>query len=172
LDHGEGRAGNLFCEVNRDLWVLARADPCTRECLEKAWAPFMHYCIQGVLRCPTVPPGTTTWMARPEPIERLREVYQRGCEVTFCAFTSSTTDFMYACAKACFSVGSIFELTLLEGFQLSELSIYPLGETDVLLPPNKRFAVSWAGPTTKTVLSPRGEDCRSMCPETQTSRVI
>ena len=73
---------------------------------------------------------------------------------------------------ACFSAGTILELTLLEGFELSELSIYLLGETDVLLPPNKRFAVSWAGPTTKTVLSPRGEDCRSMRPETQTSRVV
>jgi len=172
LDHGGGKDGNLFCEVNRDLRELARADPYTRERLTKAWAPFMHYCIQGVLRCPTVPPGTMTWMARPEPIERLREVYQPGYEVIFCAFTPSSTDFMYACIRACFSEGTILELALLEGFQLDELSIYPLGEAEVLLPPNKRFAVSSAGPTMKTVLSPRGEDCQSMWPETQTSRVI
>ena len=55
-----------------------------------------------------VPPGTVTWLARPEPIERLREVYQPSYEVIFCAFTSSNTGFMYACATACFSVGTIF----------------------------------------------------------------
>ena len=165
------RKGNLFCEVNRDLRVLARADLETRYCLKKARAPFMHYCIQGVLRCPTVPPGTTTWMARPEPIERLREVYKPGYELIFCAFTSSSTDFRYACAMACYSVGTILELTLLEGFQLDELSLYPR-ENEVLLPLNKRFAVSSAGPTTKTVFSPVGEGCRSVCPGTHTSRVI
>ena len=171
MDHGEGKDGNLFCEVNRDMRELARADRETRERLKKAWAPFLHYCIQGVLRCPTVPQGTVTWRARPEPIERLREVYQPGYELIFCAFTSSSTDFRYACAMACFSVGTILEFTLLEGFQLDELSLYPR-ENEVLLPPSKRFAVSSAGPTTKTVLSPRGEDCQSMWPETQTSRVI
>ena len=72
MDHGNGKDGNLFCEVSRDLRELARADPYTRECLEKAWSTFMHYCIQGVLRCPTVPQGTVTWRARPEPIASLR----------------------------------------------------------------------------------------------------
>ena len=144
MDNGEGKDGNLVCEVSRDMRELARADPETRERLKKAWAPFTHYCIQGVLCCPTVPPGAMTWMARPEPIDRLREVYQPGYEVNLCAFTSSSTDFTYACAMACFSVGTILELALQEGFQLDELSIYPFGETEVLLPPNKRFAVSSA----------------------------
>ena len=112
-----------------------------------------------------------TWRARPEPIERLREVYKPGYELTFCAFTSSSTDFRYACAMACFSAGTILEFTLLEGFQLDELSLYPR-ENEVLLPPNKRFAVSSAGPTTTNAFSPRGEGCQSMCPETQTSRVV
>ena len=58
----------------------------------------------------------------------------------------------------CFSVGTILELTLPEGFQLNELSLYPR-ENEALLPPSKRFAVSSAGPTTKTVFSPAGEDC-------------
>ena len=68
MDHGEGKDGHLFCEVNRGLRELSRAaDLETRACLKKAWAPFMHYCIHGVLRCPTVPPGTvgqrsTPWM--------------------------------------------------------------------------------------------------------------
>ena len=56
----------------------------------------------------------------------------------------------------CFSVGTILEFTLLEGFQLDELSLYPFGENEVLLPPNKRFAVSSAGPTTKTVFFAEG----------------
>jgi len=172
VDHGEGnKEGNLFCEVNRGLRELARADLETRECLKKAWAPFMHYCIHGVLRCPTVPPGAVTWRARPEPIERLREVYKPGYELIFCAFTPSSTDFRYACAMACFSVGTILEFTLLEGFQLDDVSLFPK-ESEALLPPNRRFAVSSAGPTTKTVFSDRGEDRQSMCPETQTSRVI
>ena len=111
MDHGEGKDGNLFCEVSRDMRGLARADPETRGRLKKAWASFMHYGIQGVLRCPTVPPGTVTWRARPEPIERLREVYKPGYELIFCAFTSSSTDFRHACATACFSVGTILEFS-------------------------------------------------------------
>ena len=81
MGHGEGKDGNLFCEANRDMRELARADPATRERLKKAWAPFLHYCTQGVLRCPTVPQGTVTWRARPEPIASLREVYQPGYEL-------------------------------------------------------------------------------------------
>ena len=81
-------------------------------------------------------------------------VYQPGYELIFCAFTPSSTDFRYACAMACFSVGTILEFTLLEGFQLDELSLYP-HENEALLPPNKRFAVSSARPTTKTVFSER-----------------
>ena len=69
----------------------------------------------------------------------------------------------YACATARYSAGTILQFILLEGFQLDELSRYPR-EHEVLLPPNKRYAVSSAGPTTKTVFSPVGEDCRSMCP--------
>ena len=91
--------------------------------------------------------------------------------MVFCAFTSSSTDFRYACAMACYAVGTILEFTLLEGFQLDDVSLSPK-ESEVLLPPNRRFAVSSAGPTTKTVFSDRGEDCQSMCPETQTSRVV
>ena len=164
MDHGEGnKEGNRFCEVNRDLRGLARTDLETRECLKKAWAPFMHYCIHGGLRCPTVPPEPVAWRARPEPTERLREVYQPGYEVIFCAFTPSSTDFRYACAMACYSVGTILEFTLLEGFHLDALSLYPC-ENEALLPPNKRFAVSSAGPMAKTAFSPVGEGCRSMCP--------
>ena len=37
-----GTLWTTFCEVNRDLRELARADLKTRECLKKAWAPFMH----------------------------------------------------------------------------------------------------------------------------------
>ena len=98
---------------------------------------------------------------------------QAGLRVglVLCAFTSSSTDFRYACAMACFSVGTILEFTLLEGFQLDDVSLFPR-ESEALLPPNRRFAVSSAGPTTKTVFSGRGEVCQSMCPETQTSRVI
>ena len=126
-------------------------------------APFLHYCVQGVLRCPTVPQGTVTWRARPEPIESLKDVCRPGYEVIFCAFTPSTMDFKYACTMARYSAGTILQFTLLEGFQLDELSLYPR-EHEVLLPPNKRYAVSSAGPTTKTVFSPVGEDCRSMRP--------
>ena len=163
MDHGKGKDGNLFCEVNRDMRELARADRETRERLKTAWAPFLHYCIQGVLRCPTVPQGTVTWRARPEPIASLREVYRPGYEVIFCAFTPSTMDFKYACTMARYSAGTILQLTLLEGFQLDVLSLYPR-EHEVLLPPNRRYAVSSAGPPTKTVFSLVGEDCRSMCP--------
>ena len=165
MDHGKGKNGNLFCEVNRDMRELARADRETRERLKTAWAPFLHYCIQGVLRCPTVPQGTVTWRARPEPIESLKDVYRPGNEVIFCAFASSTMDFKYACTMARYSAGTILQFTLLEGFQLDVLSLYPR-EHEVLLPPNKRYAVSSAGPTAKTVFSPVGEDCRSMCPRT------
>ena len=101
----------------------------------KAWAPFLHYCIQGVLRCPTVPQGTVTWRARPEPIASLREVYRPGYEVIVCAFTPSTMDFKCACPMTRYSAGTILQLTLLEGFQLDELSLHPR-EHEVLLPPN------------------------------------
>ena len=117
MDHQEGTEGNLFCEVSRDLRVLARTDMETRDVLKKAWAPCMHYCIQGVLRCPTVPQGTVTWRARPEPIASLRELYRPGYEFIFCAATPSTMDFKYACAMACYLAGTILECTLLEGFQ-------------------------------------------------------
>ena len=160
MDHGKGKGGNLFCEVNRDMRELARTDRETRERLKKAWAPLLHYGIQGVLRCPTVPQGTVTWRARPEPIASLREVYRPGYEMIFCAVTSSAMDFKHACAMVCYSAGTISELTLLEGFQLDELSLYPR-ECEPLLPPNRRYAVSSAGPQTKTVFSPVGEGCRS-----------
>ena len=71
--------------------------------------------------------------------------------------------FKYACAMARYSAGTILQLTLLEGFQLDVPSPYPR-EHEVLLPPNRRYAVSSAGPRAKTVFSPVGEDCRSMCP--------
>ena len=89
----------------------------------------------------------------------------------FCAFTPTSTDFRQACAMVCYSVGTILEFTLREGFQLDEVSLFPK-ESEVLLPPNRRFAVSSAGPTTKTVFSDRGADRQSMCPEMQTSRVV
>ena len=54
----------------------------------------------------------------------------------FCAFTSSSTDFRHACAMVCFSVGTILEFTLLEGFQLDDVSLYPR-ESEVLLPPEQ-----------------------------------
>ena len=133
MDRGEGKDGSLFCEVSRGMRELARADPETRERLKKAWAPCVRYCVQGVLRCPTVPPGTVTWRARPEPIERLREVYQPGYELTLCAFTPRSTDFRHACAMACYSVGTILEFTLLEGIHLDEPSLYPR-ENEVLPP--------------------------------------
>ena len=53
------------------------------------------------------------------------EVYKPGYELIFCAFTSSTMDFKYACTMARYSAGTILQLTLLEGFQLDELSLYP-----------------------------------------------
>ena len=55
MGHGKGKDGNLFCEVSRDMRELARADRETHARLKKAWAPFLHDRVQGVLRCPTAP---------------------------------------------------------------------------------------------------------------------
>ena len=171
MDHGEGKDGNLFREVNRDMRELARTDRETCERLKTAWAPFLHYCIQGVLRCPTVPQGTVTWRARPEPIAGLREVYRPGYEVTFCACTSSTMDFKYACAMARYSAGTILQFTLLEGFQLDELSLYPR-EHEVLLPPSKHYTVSSAGQRRRPCFRRSARTAGACAPETQASRVI
>ena len=156
VDHGHGtKDGNLFCEVNRDLRVLARANRATRELLINTWGHFRHHCIEGLTKCPTVAPGTVTWRARPEPLETLQKVYHLGDELIFCSFTPSTLDFNVACHTAGYSKGTILELSLLEGFQLDNVSLYPR-ESEVLLPPNKRFAVT-SVPMAKRVSLPHGE---------------
>ena len=146
----------MFCEVYQDLRELARAHQATRNLLTKAWAPFMRNCIQGLLKCPTVPPGTVTWRARPEPLETMEKVYHLGDELIFCSFTPSTLDFNVACHTANYSKGTTLEFTLLEGFLLDSVNVYPR-ESEVLLPPNKRFAVT-SVPMTKRVSVPGGED--------------
>ena len=151
VEHSHGtKDGSLFCEVNRDLRELARANQATRELLINTWGPFMHSCIQGLTKCPTVAPGTVTWKARPE------DIYHQGEELIFCSFTSSTLDFKVACHTAGYSKGTILELSLLEGFQLDDVSVHPR-ESEVLLPPNRRFAVTSA-PMTQRVSGPHGED--------------
>ena len=156
MDTGHGKGGNLFCEVNRDLRKLARANLATRDLLTTTWGPFMHYCVQGLMKCPTVAPGTVTWKARPEPSACLQDIYHQGEELIFCSFTPSTLDFKVACHTAGYSKGTILEFTLLEGFLLESVSVYPR-ESEVLLPPNTRFAVTSA-PMTKRVSGPHGED--------------
>ena len=64
-------------------------------------------------------------------------------------------DFKVACHTAGYSKGTILELSLLEGFQLHDVSAHPR-ESEVLLPPNRRFAVTSA-PMTKRVSGPHGE---------------
>ena len=115
----------------------------------------MHYCIQGLLKCPTVAPGTLAWRARPEKLEELRKVYRLGAEVIYCGFTSTTLDFKVACQNANYAAGTVLEMTLLEGYQLDNVSVYPR-ESEVLLLPNKRFAVTSA-PVTKRVCGLKGE---------------
>ena len=157
VDHGKNaREGNLFWEVNRDLRDLARASQATRELLTNTWAPVMHRCIGGMTKCPTVASGTVTWRARPEALKELQNIYQRGAELIFCSFTSSTLDFKVACHSANYGKGTIFEFSLLEGFLLDNVSVYPR-ESEVLLPPNTRFAVTSA-PVTKMVSHSGGED--------------
>ena len=110
MDHGDGtKDGNLFCEVNRDLRELARANQATRELPINTWGPFVHHCIEGLTKCPTVAPGTVTWRARPEPLEILKNVYHQGDELIFRSFTSSTLDFKVACHTANYSKGTILE---------------------------------------------------------------
>ena len=123
MDHGHGKDGNLFCEVNRDLRVLARANHATRDLLISTWGPFMHHCIEGLTKCPTVAPGTVAWLARPEPLTSLQNIYHLGDELVFCSFTSSTLDFKVACHTAGYSKGTILEFTLLEGFLLDSVSV-------------------------------------------------
>ena len=115
----------------------------------------MHYCIEGLMKCPTVAPGTVAWRARPEPLTSLQNIYHLGDELIFCSFTPSTLDFKVACHTAGHSKGTILEFTLLEGFLLDSVSVYPR-ESEVLLPPNK-FAVTSA-PRAKSVSGPHGED--------------
>ena len=171
VDHGKGtREGSLFCEVSRDLRELARANQATRELLIKTWAPFMHHCIGGLTKCPTVAPGTVTWRARPEPLTDLQNIYHRGDELIFCSFTSSTLDFNVACHTAGYSKGPILELSLLEGFQLDNVSVHPR-ESEVLLPPNRRFAVTSA-PITKRVSGLHGEGGPPQKTKTQGSLVL
>ena len=121
--------------------MLPRAIQPVQEVLISAWGPFMHYCIQGLMKCPTVAPGTVTWWARAEPVASLQNVYHLGDEVIFCSFTHSTLDFKLACSMAGYNRGTILEFTLLEGFRLGSVS----GKHgDVVLPPNKRFVVTSA----------------------------
>ena len=125
VEHSHGKKdGSLFCEVNRDLRVLARANQATRDLLINTWGPFMHSCLQGLTKCPTAAPGTVTWKARPEPSSLLQDIYHQGDELNFCSFTSSTLDFNVACHTAGYSKGTILELSLLEGLQLDNVSVY------------------------------------------------
>ena len=86
----------------------------------------------------------------------MQKVYHLGDELIFCSFTPSALDFKVACHTANYRKGTILEFTLLEGFLLDSVSVYPR-ESEALLPPNKRFAVTPA-PMTKIVSVPGGED--------------
>ena len=154
VDHGHGTDGNLYCEVNRDLRALGKAAPVSRGVILDVWGPFMHYCLQGLLKCPTVAPGTLVWRARPETLDRLCKIYRLGDEVIYCGFTSTTLDFKVACQNANYAAGTVLEMTLLEGYQLDNVSVYPR-ESEVLLPPNKRFVVTSA-PIAKRVVGHKG----------------
>ena len=157
VEHSHGTIeGSLFYEVNRELRDLAQANQATRELLIYTWGPFVHSCIQGLTKCPTVAPGTVTWKALREASARLQDIYHQGKEVIFGSFMSITLDFKEACHTAGYSKGTILELSLLEGFQLDDVSVHPR-ESEVLLPPNRRFALTSA-PMTKRVSGPHGED--------------
>ena len=94
------------------------------------------------------------WRARPESLAKLCKIYRLGDEVIYCGFTSTTLDFKVACQNANYAAGTVLEMTLLEGYQLDNVSVYPR-ESEVLLPPNKRFAVT-SEPMTKRVVGPTG----------------
>ena len=70
-------------------------------------------------------PGAVTWQARQEPLAPLQKIYRLGHELIFRSFTPSTLDFKVACHTAGYSKGTILELSLLEGFQLDNVSVYP-----------------------------------------------
>ena len=93
MDHGYGKPGSLYCELSRDLRALGKAAPVSRGVILNVWGPFMHYCLQGLLKCPTVALGTLVWRARPEGLGKLRRIYRLGDEVIYCGFTSTTLDF-------------------------------------------------------------------------------
>ena len=142
---------NLYTALNQDLRMLAREQNPARPGVVSAWAPFMYYCIQGLTKCPTVPPGTVTWWARPEPVEVLQKIYHLGDDIFVCTFTHSTLDFNLACSRANY-MGTLLELTLLEGFRLGSVS----GKhSDVVLPPNTRVVVTSA-PIAKRVVGHKG----------------
>ena len=131
---------NLYTALNQDLRMLAREHNPARPGVISAWAPFMYYCIQGLTKCPTVPPGTVTWWARPEPVEVLQNIYHLGDDIFVCTFTHSTLDFNLACSRTNY-MGTLLELTLLEGFRVGNVTG---NHRDVILPPNARFAVTSA----------------------------
>ena len=87
-------------------------------------------------------------------MENLHHIYRLGDEVIYCGFTSSTLGFTVACRTANYGKGTILEFTLLEGFQLDNVSVHP-SESEVLLPPNKRFVVTSA-PIAKRVVGHKG----------------
>ena len=94
------------------------------------------------------------WRARPESLAKLCKIYRLGDEVIYCGFTSTTLGFKVACQNANYAAGTVLQMTLLEGYQLDNVSVYPR-ESEVLLPPNKRFVVTSA-PIAKRVVGHKG----------------
>ena len=130
----------MYCEVNRDMRAIAKAEPDQRDRLIKAWAPFLYFCISGVMKCPCVAVGTVAWRGRPEGPQLMQRSYAQGHEVIYCSFTSMTTNFEFA-ARMSRGTGVVLEFALLTGYRLDEVSRFPT-EDEVVLPPNVRFCVT------------------------------
>ena len=152
-DDNFGAYGNLYYEVNQDMRAIATADPEQRSRLIQAWAPFLYYCISGVMKCPTVDKGTVVWRGRNETPQAMARSYARGHEVIYSSFTSTTSDFNLVATRMSQGNGVILEFTLLEGFLLDEVSRERAEDAEVVLPPNVRFCVTSDVETKRTQLA-------------------
>lgn len=133
-DHGHGKKGNLYYELNS---ALRERSPAQRQANLHTWGGFIFYMLSALAKLPDV--VATVYRGVLEPSTFVRH-YKAGRPIQWGSFSSTTTSRRTAASMAGVS-GIVIEISVQTGKDVGPFSFYPQ-EHELLLGPNMHFVVA------------------------------
>jgi hypothetical protein len=134
-DHGAGREGNVYFELNNALRKRGKDD---RDAMMAGWGIFMHYIMGAMAKLPQF--QGVCYRGYPEKALAIAQ-YKPGRPVQWGAFSSTSTDFNATKSFTNQASGVIFKIQVTDGRDINAYSFFP-AENEILLSPSHRFTVS------------------------------